>query len=144
MSEELTGNSLQCDVCLVKLRNAAAAQLHAEKTDHQAFSESTEEIKPLTEEEKKAKLQELREKLALKRKLEAEKEAENLKKNASIERKKTQESAEMIDSLQRKEELKAIAARKKEKEDDLKAKQRRCIISRRWVRLTRRRCASTA
>lgn len=123
MSEELSANSLQCDICLVQLRNTAAAQIHAEKTDHQSFSESTTVIKPLTEEEKKAKLQDLREKLAAKRKLEAEGELENLKKNAVIERKKTQESSEVIEALQRKEELKAIAAKKKEKEDDLKAKQ---------------------
>lgn len=79
-------NSLQCDICGVKLRDTSAAQIHAEKTEHQAFSESTEEIKSLTEEEKKAKLQELREKLAAKRKLQADEELENLKKNAAIER----------------------------------------------------------
>lgn len=38
--------------------------------------------------------------------------------------KKTQESAEVIEELKRKEELKIIAAKKKEKEDDLKAKAR--------------------
>lgn len=117
-------NSLQCDICGVKLRNAAAAQIHAEKTEHQAFSESEEKIKPLTEEEKKAKLQDLRDKLAAKRKVEADKELENVKKNASIERKKTQESAELIEELKHKEELKVIAAKKKEKEQDLLAKQR--------------------
>lgn len=37
--------SLSCDICGVRLRNAVAAQVHAEKTDHQSFSESTEEIK---------------------------------------------------------------------------------------------------
>lgn len=123
MEEEPTANSLQCDICQVQLRNTAAAQIHAEKTDHQSFSESTTVIKPLTEEEKKAKLQELRERLAAKRKAEAEVELENQKKNAVIERKKNQESSEVVEALQRKEELKAIAARKKEKEDDLKAKQ---------------------
>lgn len=80
--------------------------------------------KALTEEEKQAKLQELREKLAAKRKLEADKELENVKKNSAIERKKTQESGEIIEELKRKEELKQIAAKRKEKEDDLKAKQR--------------------
>ncbi len=35
--------------------------------DHQDFSESTDEIAPLTEEEKKARLEELRQKLAEKR-----------------------------------------------------------------------------
>ena len=43
--EDLNANSLQCDDCGKQLRNAAAAQLHAEKTQHQSFSESTEIIK---------------------------------------------------------------------------------------------------
>ncbi|CCG84723.1 protein of unknown function [Taphrina deformans PYCC 5710] len=123
MSEaEIQANSFVCDECGASLRNSAAVQLHAEKTEHQSFSESVEVIQPLTEEEKKIKLQELREKLAAKRKIEADKELENVKKNASIERKKTQESAEMIEDLQRKEQLKVIAAKKKEKEEDQKAR----------------------
>lgn len=126
---ETQARSLQCDVCGLKFRNAPAAQLHAEKTEHQAFSESVEEIKPLTEEEKKAKLQDLRDKLAVKRKLEAEKELENTKKNAVIERKKTQESADVIEQLKRKEELKQIANRKKEKEEEAKAKLSRVLFS---------------
>ncbi|ORY83089.1 hypothetical protein BCR37DRAFT_386970 [Protomyces lactucae-debilis] len=121
-SEE--ANSLQCDDCGKKLRNAQAAQVHAETTQHVNFSESTETIKPLTEEEKAAKLQMLKERLAAKRAKQAEEELEQGKKNAAIERKKTQESAEAIEQLKRKEELNAIAAKKREKQEDLKAKQR--------------------
>ncbi len=47
--------------------DSAAAEFHAVKTQHQNFSESTAAIKPLTEEEKKAKLAELKERLAKKR-----------------------------------------------------------------------------
>lgn len=56
-----------CNDCGRKLRSAAQAEAHAEKSGHVNFSESTEEIKPLTEEEKKAKLEELRQKAAEKR-----------------------------------------------------------------------------
>ena len=41
--------------------------MHAIKTSHQNFSESTQAIKPLTEEEKKQKLEELKQRMALKR-----------------------------------------------------------------------------
>lgn len=50
--------SLLCNDCGRKLRSVAQAQFHAEKTGHADFAESTEEIAPLTEEEKKARLEE--------------------------------------------------------------------------------------
>lgn len=59
--------SLRCDDCGKLFRNAAEAEFHATKTQHENFSQSTEEIAPLTEEEKKAKLEALKEKLAAKR-----------------------------------------------------------------------------
>ena len=59
--------SLVCNDCGTQLRSHAAAEFHAAKTQHVNFSESTEEIKPLTEEEKAEKLAELKRKLAEKR-----------------------------------------------------------------------------
>ena len=50
--------SLMCNDCGRKLRSIAQAEFHASKTGHENFSESTEELAPLTEEEKKAKLEE--------------------------------------------------------------------------------------
>ena len=41
-------NSLQCDDCGRKLRDTQAAQIHAARTGHQNFSQSTEELKQLT------------------------------------------------------------------------------------------------
>ncbi|CAG8848855.1 8786_t:CDS:2, partial [Racocetra persica] len=52
---EQTAQSLQCNDCQKLLRDANAAQIHATKTGHVNFSESTTAIKPLTEEEKKEK-----------------------------------------------------------------------------------------
>lgn len=59
--------SLVCNECGKRFRSQAQAEFHASKTQHVDFAESQEEIAPLTEEEKKARLQELRQKLAEKR-----------------------------------------------------------------------------
>lgn len=59
--------SLVCNECRKKFRSQAQAEFHASKTQHVDFAESTEEIAPLTETEKKARLEELRHKLAEKR-----------------------------------------------------------------------------
>jgi DNA repair exonuclease SbcCD ATPase subunit len=59
--------SLVCNDCGKKFRGQSQAEFHASKSGHVDFSESTEEIAPLTEDQKKAKLAELREKLAAKR-----------------------------------------------------------------------------
>lgn len=59
--------SLVCNECGKKFRSHAQAEFHASKSEHVDFSESTEEIAPLTEEQKKQRLDELRERLAEKR-----------------------------------------------------------------------------
>ena len=73
--------SLVCGECGRKLRSHAQAEFHATKTGHVDFSESTEEIAPLTEDEKKAKLEELRRKLAEKRSGTSEQDKVDKKKN---------------------------------------------------------------
>lgn len=59
--------SLVCNECGKKFRSKEQAEFHAQKTQHVDFAESTEEIAPLSAEEKKARLEELRQKLAEKR-----------------------------------------------------------------------------
>ncbi|KAF2461379.1 ubiquitin-related domain-containing protein [Lineolata rhizophorae] len=73
--------SLVCNECGKKFRSTAQAEFHASKTEHTDFSESTEEIKPLTEEEKKQKLEDLRAKLAAKRSGMSQQDKEDKKKN---------------------------------------------------------------
>ena len=73
--------SLVCGECGRKLRSHEQAEFHATKTGHIDFSESTEEIAPLTEDEKKAKLEELRRKLAEKRSGTSEQDKLDKKKN---------------------------------------------------------------
>ena len=73
--------SLVCNECGKRFRNQALAEYHATKTEHTDFSESTEEIAPLTEEQKAAKLEELRARLAAKRAVQAEKDKEEQRRN---------------------------------------------------------------
>ena len=73
--------SLVCGECGRKLRSHAQPEFHATKTRHLDFTESTEEIAPLTEEQKKAKLEELRRKLAEKRSGTSEQDKLDKKKN---------------------------------------------------------------
>ncbi|EMC97636.1 hypothetical protein BAUCODRAFT_33360 [Baudoinia panamericana UAMH 10762] len=114
--------SMVCNDCGRKLRNMAAAQFHAEKTGHDDFSESTEELAPLTEEEKKQKLEELRVKLAEKRARQAEEDKENTKRNEAIKKKHTRESEDAKEELRRKEQIKEAQKKRQEKADDVAAK----------------------
>ena len=79
-------NSLVCNDCGKKFRNQAQAEFHAEKTEHVNFSQSTEEIAPLTETEKKARLDELRERLREKRAGQSTQGKEDQKRNEVSEK----------------------------------------------------------
>ncbi|KAL4964792.1 uncharacterized protein BDV14DRAFT_200603 [Aspergillus stella-maris] len=116
--------SLVCNECGKKFRSQAQAEFHASKTEHVDFSESTEEIAPLTEEEKKARLQELREKLAAKRADQSEQDKVDKKRNEEIRRKATKESQDAKEELEKKQRLKEAQKKKQEKADDIEAKRR--------------------
>jgi UBX domain-containing protein 1/4 len=119
-----TARSLVCNECGKKFRSTGQAEFHASKTEHQDFSESTEEIAPLTEEEKKAKLEELREKLAAKRAGMSEQDKLDKKRNEEINRKKTKESQDIKEQLKVKEQINDAARKRQEKLDDIAAKKR--------------------
>ena len=70
-----------CNECGKKFRSQAQAEFHASKSEHVDFSESTEEIAPLTEDEKKVRLQEMRERLAEKRATQSEQDKADKKRN---------------------------------------------------------------
>lgn len=73
--------SLVCNDCGKKFRSHAQAEFHASKSEHVDFSESTEEIAPLTEEQKKQRLDELRERLAEKRSAQTQQDKADQKRN---------------------------------------------------------------
>ena len=116
--------SLVCNECGKKFRGTAQAEYHASKTEHQDFSESTEEIAPLTEEEKKAKLAELRERMAAKKAVQSEQDKRDQKRNEEIGKKKTKESQDIKEQLKVKEQLNDAAKKKQEKKDDIAAKKK--------------------
>ncbi|GAB5587072.1 hypothetical protein Unana1_01972 [Umbelopsis nana] len=119
---EQTAQSLICNDCQKLFRDAGAAERHAIRTSHQNFSESTEAIKPLTEEEKKEKLAELKARLAEKRALRQMQEKEEQKSNEKIRRKTGQELTLAKEKLEEEQLKKAFEAKKKEKEADRIAK----------------------
>ncbi|KAI7018553.1 hypothetical protein KC355_g3315 [Hortaea werneckii] len=102
----------------------AAAQFHAEKSGHDDFSESTEEIAPLTEQEKKDKLEEMRQALREKKARQAVDDKAAEKRNDEIKRKHTKESEDAKEELRLKEQKKEAARKKQEKADDIAAKKR--------------------
>ncbi|OCB87700.1 hypothetical protein A7U60_g5226 [Sanghuangporus baumii] len=138
---EVEAKSIKCTQCGKVFKNTALANFHAEKSGHDQFEESTEEvrntsiyyfhlsthsklkIKPLTEEEKKQKLAELRAKLAEKRAQKSVEEVEEARSNAAIRRKADREAAEAREQLKVKEALKAAEEMKREKAQEKKARE---------------------
>lgn len=116
--------SLVCNECGKRFRSTAQAEFHASKTEHQDFSESTEEIKPLTEEEKKEKLAELRQKAAERKALKEKNEAAERKANEKIRMKSTKEVQDIKEEMAKKEQIQIAAKKRQEKLDDIAAKQR--------------------
>ncbi|KAI1081209.1 ubiquitin-related domain-containing protein [Whalleya microplaca] len=116
--------SLVCNECGKKFRSQGEAEFHANKSGHTDFAESTEQIAPLTEEEKKKRLEELRERVKAKRAGQAEVDKEEQKRNEAIRRKATKETEDKKEELQRKEQLKEAAKKRQEKADEAEAKKR--------------------
>ncbi|KAJ1949067.1 hypothetical protein FBU59_001312 [Linderina macrospora] len=119
-----SAQSLVCNECGKQFSSHDKASYHASKSGHSDFSESTEAVKPLTEEEKAEKFAQLQAKIAAKRKAQADKDKEEQKRNELIRRKAGQGEQEIREKLQEQEQLKAIAKQRQEKELDKLAKQR--------------------
>ncbi|CAD7002985.1 UBX domain-containing protein 1 [Ceratitis capitata] len=116
--------SLKCDDCGKLCNDQAEIEFHAAKTGHKNFSESTEEKKPLTEEEKKAQLVLIEEKLKQKRQ-----EREEREKADALEREKNRikSGKDMTEARKRMEELemkKIVDQRKREKAEEKAARER--------------------
>ncbi|KAF7317778.1 hypothetical protein MKEN_00865600 [Mycena kentingensis (nom. inval.)] len=119
---DVEAKSIKCSECGKVFRNTALAQFHAEKSGHQSFEESTEEIKPLTEEEKKQKLAELRAKMAEKRGLKAIEDAKEAKESEKIRRKAGKDIGALREEMEKRQLLQEAEKKKREKIEDAKAK----------------------
>ncbi|GMH93792.1 hypothetical protein TrVE_jg1872 [Triparma verrucosa] len=116
--------SYKCNDCGRILSSMANLELHANKSGHSDFSESTEEVKPLTEEEKKAKVEEIKQLLAAKK---AQREEEEKKQNVLSEKQRRNMGKEMAktrEEMEKDERKRIIYAKKKEKEDAKKERER--------------------
>lgn len=125
-NSEKTGvaKSLKCDDCGKLCKDQGEAEFHAAKSGHSNFSESTEEKKPLTEEEKKQQLQMIEEKLRQKR---LEREEREKQDALERERNRIKSGKDMSEARRRNEELemkKILEQRKREKADEKAARER--------------------
>ncbi|KAI0641992.1 ubiquitin-related domain-containing protein [Trametes meyenii] len=114
--------SIKCTVCGKTFKNVDLANYHAQKSGHDQFEESTEEIKPLTEEEKKQKLAELREKMTAKRAVKAKEDAKENLANEAIRRKAGRDMNAIREEMKQKELIKEAEKKRKEKLEDAKAR----------------------
>jgi hypothetical protein len=122
LPQELTAQSLICDDCGKLLRDASKAEFHAIKTAHQNFSESTKEIKPLTEQEKGAKLKELERRLAERREEKRLAQIEEDKRKESVRRANGIEMQLIREKMEKEQIAKDAELRRRQKEEDLQAK----------------------
>jgi hypothetical protein len=119
---DVEAKSIKCTECGKIFKNTALANFHAEKSGHDQFEESTEEIKPLTEEERAQKLAELRAKMTEKRSRKAEEEALEHKANENLRRKAGKDMNKIKEDLKVKQAMKEAEQKKKDKIEDARAK----------------------
>lgn len=116
--------SYRCNDCGKILSNMANLELHANKTGHSDFEESTERVKPLSAEDKIKKIAEIKELLKAKRA-----ERENAEKEDEKEREKQRrfmgkemaKTREQVEAEQRKRDA---MLRRREKEDARRERER--------------------
>ncbi|XP_063699621.1 UBX domain-containing protein 1-B [Culicoides brevitarsis] len=110
--------SIKCNECNKLFRTQLEVEFHASKSGHSDFSESTEEKKPLTEEEKKEQMAKLEEKLRQKRLAREAQEKEEQIEREKLRIKSGKDLAEARRKIEEDEMKKLVAQRKREKEEE--------------------------
>lgn len=116
--------SLVCDDCGKRLKSENDVQMHAARSGHSNFSESTEEIKPLTEEEKKQQQEKLQQILKERREQKLANEKKEALEKEKSRRKFGKELTTVKQKMEYQEALKIANERKREKMEERLAKQR--------------------
>lgn len=111
-AENAQANSLKCDDCGMLLKDEDFATLHAHKTGHVNFSQSTESVKPKTKEEIEEQKKRLQDKLIRLRQEKAEKEKQEQIELEKARRKEGRQLNEIKQKYQE-DELKRIAEEKR-------------------------------
>uniref|UniRef100_V5HYQ9 Putative ubx domain protein 1 n=1 Tax=Ixodes ricinus TaxID=34613 RepID=V5HYQ9_IXORI len=119
-----SAKSLKCDECGKRFRTEAEVEFHAVKSGHQSFSESAEELKPLTEEEKLEQKKRLEEKIRLRRLEREEKEKKEALEREKMRRKMGQEISSTRQKIEEEEMRKLAEQRRREKMEDKLARQK--------------------
>jgi len=116
--------SLVCDDCGKRLRSENDVQLHAARSGHSNFSESTEEIKPLTEEEKKQQLEKIQQRLKERKEQKLAEEKKNALEKEKSRRKMGKEMTSIKQKMELQEAQKIANERKRERMEERLARQR--------------------
>jgi len=120
----MEAKSYKCEDCQKLMRTEDEVQFHAAKSGHVNFSESTDEVKPLTEDEKRNRMLALQERLKQKR---VDKEEEEKKAAIESEKHRRMTGQQILAAKQRVEEMemkKISDDKKRQKKEDALTKKR--------------------
>lgn len=106
---KLEAKSIKCEDCGRLFKTSLEVEFHATKSGHANFSESSEEKKPLTEEEKKAQMKLIEEKIAKKRAEREEREKQDALEKERLRIKSGKDMSEIRRKFEE-EELKKIVS----------------------------------
>ncbi|XP_018329577.1 UBX domain-containing protein 1 [Agrilus planipennis] len=123
-ADTVEAKSVKCDDCGKLFKTQEEIEFHAAKSGHENFSESTEEKKPLTEEEKKEQLAKIEEKLKQRR---LEREAKEKQEELEREKSRIRSGKDLLEAKRKQEETemkKLIEQRKREKQEEKLARER--------------------
>eukprot|EP00800_Vazella_pourtalesii_P008249 TRINITY_DN21883_c0_g1_i1.p1 TRINITY_DN21883_c0_g1~~TRINITY_DN21883_c0_g1_i1.p1 ORF type:complete len:309 (+),score=91.75 TRINITY_DN21883_c0_g1_i1:57-983(+) len=116
--------SLKCDECGKQLRSTVDAEAHAARTGHASFSESSDSVKPLTQEQREEQLLKLDEIRNAKR-LQREEEEKAKVRTDELRRRETGKQVAQAKHEREKQEAMSIAnERRREKKEDAEAKKK--------------------
>lgn len=119
-----TARSYKCNECGKILSSMANLELHANKTGHSDFEESTQAVKPLTAEEKAAKLLEIKALLKAKRTEREEAEKVDHKEREKQRRFMGKEMALTREQMEKEQRKRDAQARKREKIEQKRERER--------------------
>jgi len=120
----MEAKSIKCEDCGRLFKTSLEVEFHATKSGHANFSESTEEKKPLTEEEKKAQLKLIEEKIAKKRAEREEREKQDALEKERMRIKSGKDMTEIRKKMEDDEMKKIMDERKREKAEEKAARDR--------------------
>ena len=116
--------SLKCDECGKQLRSTMDAETHAARTGHASFSESSESVQPLTQEQREQQLAKL-EGIRQAKRLQREEEEKDRAKDEELKRREMGKQVTMAKHDREKQEAMLIAdERRRERMAQAQAKKR--------------------